>query len=121
LQAKVIYIIIIFVNLLLYIYSTANIKAVKNKNIFPNDFFEVYSQQNSQKDHPKLLNPRNTVRIIPSNINEIKAIIEETEEENVEHTQQKKIMINALYQKILMMNLRQVDQKYLNILHLILL
>jgi hypothetical protein len=90
LQAKVIYIIIIFVNLLLYIYSTANIKAVKNKNIFPNDFFEVYSQQNSQKDHPKLLNPRNTVRIIPSNINEIKAIIEETEEENVEHTQQKK-------------------------------
>ena len=63
--------------------------------MFPNDFFEVCSQdqnskQNSQKDHPKLLNPRNTVKIVPSNINEIKAIKEETIEESVEHTQQKK-------------------------------
>lgn len=64
-----------------------------NKNLFPNDFFEVSSQdqnskQNSQKDHPKLLNPRNTIKIIPEK--EIKVIKEETVEESMENTQLKK-------------------------------
>ena len=70
-----------------------------NKNIFPIDFFEEYpdqkpNQQNipkqSSKDHPKLLNPANTIKIVPSKIKEIKEIKEETIEESVDHSQMKK-------------------------------
>ncbi len=69
-----------------------NIKA-NNKNIFPEDFFDVFSpknkpQQITQKDHPKLINPSNTIKKVSSKTNDFKEIKEETVEESVE--QQKK-------------------------------
>ena len=59
---------------------------MNNCNSFPKDFFED-SSNGSQKYHPKIINPANTIKIIPSNINEIK---EEKFEESVENSQPKK-------------------------------
>ena len=70
-----------------------------NKKIFPEDFFDLTNNQDElehpknkskQKDHPKLLNPANTIKIISPRINEIKEIKEEAIEESIEHSQLKK-------------------------------
>ena len=61
------------------------IKRKNNINSFPKDFFED-SSNSSKKYHPKIINPANTIKIVPSNINEIK---EEKIEESVENSQLK--------------------------------
>ena len=67
-----------------------------NKKIFPEDFFDLQNNpeelsnaknKSKQKDHPKLLNPSNTIKIIPQEFNEIK---EEAFEESLENLQTKK-------------------------------
>ena len=73
-----------------------------NKKIFPEDFFDLTNNQDElthpknkskQKDHPKLLNPSNTIKIIPNVINEIK---EEAFEESVEQLQPKKTNLKII-------------------------
>ena len=73
-----------------------------NKKIFPEDFFDLNNNQDElthtkkkskQKDHPKLLNPSNTIKIIPNVINEIK---EEAFEESVEQFQPKKTNLKII-------------------------
>ena len=67
-----------------------------NKNIFPEDFFDSSNKTENEsqgknksksKDHPKLINPSNTIKIIPNEINVIK---EEAFEESIEQFQLKK-------------------------------
>ena len=67
-----------------------------NKKIFPEDFFDSSNKiedesqaknKSKSKDHPKLLNPSNTIKIIPNQINVIK---EEAFEESIEQFQLKK-------------------------------
>ena len=67
-----------------------------NKKIFPEDFFDLPKNQeelsnaknkSKQKEHPKLINPSNTIKIVPPVFNEIK---EEAFEESIEHLQVKK-------------------------------
>ena len=67
-----------------------------NKKIFPEDFFDSSNkteneyQTNSRtksKDRPKLINPSNTIKIIPNEINVIK---EEAFEESLEQFPLKK-------------------------------
>lgn len=50
----------------------------------------MVKQKQPQKDHPKLLNPANTTKIVASKKNEIKEIIEEAIEESIEQSQLKK-------------------------------
>ena len=73
-----------------------------NKKIFPEDFFDITNNQeeltnlknkSKQKDHPKLLNPSNTIKIIPNVINEIK---EESFEESIEQFQLKKTNLKII-------------------------
>ena len=73
-----------------------------NKKIFPEDFFDLTNNQDEldhpknkskQKDHPKLLNPSNTIKIIPNVINEIK---EEAFEESVEQFPLKKTNLKII-------------------------
>ena len=73
-----------------------------NKKIFPEDFFDLTNNQDElthpknkskQKDHPKLLNPSNTIKMIPNVINEIK---EEAFEESVEQFQPKKTNLKII-------------------------
>ena len=81
--------------LLFYIYSITTLRTI-NKNIFPKDFFaepekeEEDSSKNLPKGHPRLLNPAQTIKIIPSKINDIKEIKEEAIEESIETSQIKK-------------------------------
>ena len=73
-----------------------------NKKIFPEDFFDLPTNQDEipneknrskQKEHPKLLNPSNTIKIIPPAFSEIK---EEAFEESVEHLQVKKTNLKII-------------------------
>ena len=73
-----------------------------NKKIFPEDFFDLTNNQeelthlknkSKQKDHPKLLNPSNTIKIISNVINEIK---EEVFEESVDQFQLKKTNLKII-------------------------
>ena len=80
---------------LIYIYSITTLKTI-NKNIFPKDFFaepeneEEDSSKNMTKGHPRLLNPAQTIKIIPPKINDVKEIKEEAIEESIENSQIKK-------------------------------
>ena len=67
-----------------------------NKKIFPEDFFDLpnnkeelsnIKNKSKQKEHPKLINPSNTIKIVSPEFNEIK---EEAFEESVENLQVKK-------------------------------
>ena len=67
-----------------------------NKKIFPEDFFDLpnnkeelsnIKNKSKQKEHPKLINPSNTIKVVPPEFNEIK---EEAFEESVENIQVKK-------------------------------
>ena len=73
-----------------------------NKKIFPEDFFDLPKNQDEipneknrskQKEHPKLLNPSNTIKNIPPVFSEIK---EEAFEESVEHLQVKKTNLKII-------------------------
>ena len=82
--------------LLFYIYSITTLRTI-NRNIFPKDFFaepeheeEEDSNKNIPKEHPRLLNPAQTIKIVPSKINEIKEIKEEAIEESIDTSQIKK-------------------------------
>ena len=85
------------------IYSIIAIQT-NNKYIFPLDFFdsppekgEEKSSKVPQKQHPKIINPANTIKIkIPSKVNEIKEIKEETIEESIENSQIQPIKKNNL-------------------------
>ena len=52
--------------------------------------------KSSQKDHSKIINPTNTIKIIPSTVNEIKEIKEETIEESIENSQPNKINLKII-------------------------
>ena len=73
-----------------------------NKKIFPEDFFDLPKNQDEipneknrskQKEHPKLLNPSNTIKNIPPAFSEIK---EEAFEESLEHLQVKKTNLKII-------------------------
>ena len=73
-----------------------------NKNIFPEDFFDLENNEDNishikskskNKEHPKLLNPVNTIKIGIPQINEIK---EEPFEESVEILQLKKTNLKII-------------------------
>ena len=85
-----------------------------NKKIFPEDFFDLpnnkeelsnIKNKSKQKEHPKLINPSNTIKVVPPEFNEIK---EEAFEESVENIQVKK---NNL--KIIIPDLIQIRMKIL--------
>jgi len=79
-----------------------------NKNSFPKDFFELGSPHESninkaqikipQKERPKIINPSNTIKIIPQKIEEIKEIKEETieESESIDYSQLKKVNLKII-------------------------
>ena len=73
-----------------------------NKKIFPEDFFDLPKNQeeipneknrSKQKEHPKLLNPSNTIKNILPVFSEIK---EEAFEESLEHLQVKKTNLKII-------------------------
>lgn len=81
--------------MIIFIYRIANIKNI-SKKFFPEDFFDLSNKMDNpseqknkskQKDPPKLINPSNTIKIMPNQINVIK---EEAFEESLEFQLKKK-------------------------------